>query len=90
MAERLAIALALAGISLLSACHQGESAEEVLAQCKLTMAQITHTTNLDDVSWSDLKTCMESKGFAVDLSLVDCGKLNGPSALAKCYRPIPN
>jgi len=54
------------------------------------MAQVTHTPNLNDVDWSSLDTCMESKGYTLDTSLSDCGKLNGPAALAKCYRPNSN
>jgi len=82
--------LAIAGLTILSGCQRHEPTDQVFAQCRILMAQVTHTPNLNDVDWSSLDTCMESKGYTLDTSLSDCGKLNGPAALAKCYRPNSN
>jgi len=73
-----------------AACSHPKPPEQVFAQCKITMAEVTHTTNLDDLDWSGLQTCMESKGYKLDLSLSNCATRNGPPALARCYRPNSN
>jgi transcriptional regulatory protein LevR len=90
MVNRPILIVAVAGVALLSGCERREPPDQVFAQCRIMMAEATHTPNLNDVDWSSLDTCMESKGYTLDTSLADCGKLNGPAALAKCYRPISN